>query len=99
MKTKHFLVTLSILGSLLMVAPNALASTSSVCNAVFCDNPQPNSIFNQNPDRPLDRTPAPSLGPVCSVFTDWKVAVVIAIVADRLNVSYIYTLVPTLICR
>lgn len=79
--------------------PAASAASSSSCNSVACENPQPSSIFGDIQDRPLDRNPAPSLGPVCSVVNDWKAQVVIAVVGHVLKVSLIYTLVPIVICR
>jgi hypothetical protein len=88
------ITTTSIIGQ-----PGAEAAGSSICNSVSCDNPQVSTVFGGNQDRTLDRIPAPSLGPVCSVVNDWKVVVVTAVVANILKVSFVYTLIPTVVCR
>jgi hypothetical protein len=77
----------------------AEAAGSSICNSVSCDNPQLSTNFGGIQDRPLDQSPAPSLGPICSIVNDWKTQVVIAIVGHVLKVSLVYTLTPIVICR
>jgi hypothetical protein len=99
MKTKNFLVALAIFISSFIAQPGAEAFTNSICNSVSCDNPQPSTAFDRFQDRPLDRSPAPSLGPICSVVNDWKVVVITTLVGKILNVNVVYTLIPTLICR
>jgi len=83
----------------IVAQPGAVAAGSSICNSASCDNPQQSTVFGGNQDRPLDRSPAPSLGPVCSVISDWKAQVVITIVGHLLKVSLVYTLTPIVICR
>jgi hypothetical protein len=83
----------------IVAQPGAVAAGSSICNSVSCDNPQQSTIFGGIQDRPLDRSPAPSFGPICNIVNDWKTQVVIAVVGHVLKVSLVYTLTPILICR
>jgi hypothetical protein len=95
----YLLLATLICSSLTIAQPGAVAASSSICNSVSCDNPQVSTIFGQSTDRPLDRSPAPSLAPICEIASDWKVVVITAVVANILKVSFVYTLVPTVVCR
>jgi hypothetical protein len=94
-----FLLAALITTTSIISQPAAVAAGSSICNSVSCDNPQQSTVFGGIQDRPLDRTPAQSLGPICTVVNDWKTQVVIAIVGHVLKVSLVYTLTPIVICR
>lgn len=89
------LISMSIISS----QSGALAAGSTICNSASCDNPQQSTVFGNIQDKPLDRSPAPSLETVCNVVNDWKTQVVIAVVGHVLKVSLVYTLTPIVICR
>ena len=90
------LIVLIISASSIASLPGAEASSSSVCNSVSCDNPQPQMVFGQTPAQNFNR-PAPIN--VCEVLNNWKVDTVIQVVGGLLKVNWVYTLVPSLVCH
>jgi hypothetical protein len=93
----YLLLAVLMSSSLTIAQPGAVAASSSICNSVSCDNPQPSPFFDQSHDRPLDRSSSPVN--VCSIFNNWKVEAVIQIVGGLLKVYWTYTLVPSVVCH
>ena len=83
----------------IVAQPGAVAAGSSICNSASCDNPQQSTVFGGIQDRQLVRSPAPTLGPICSVVNDWRVQVITAVVGKILKVEFVYTLIPIVVCR
>ena len=90
------LISAALISVPILIPVTANAASSSVCNAAYCDNPQPPTVFGQNPDRNLNR-PAPIS--ICEVLNNWKVDAVIQDVGGVLKVNWVYTLVPSVVCH
>lgn len=90
------LLSAALISIPILIPGSASAASSSICNSSACDNPQPPTVFGQNPDRNLSR-PAPIT--VCEVLNNWKVDAVIQVVGGLLKVNWVYTFVPSVVCH
>jgi hypothetical protein len=95
-KIGFLLVAVVILAGSINAQQSALAVSSSICNSVACDNPQPTSIFEHVQDVPLNR---PASVNVCEVLNNWKVDAVIQVIGGLLKVNWVYTLIPGVVCH
>lgn len=93
---EKILISAMLISVPIFIPVSASAASSSICNSASCDNPQPPTVFGQNPDRNLNR-PAPIN--VCEVLNNWKVDAVIQVVGGVLKVNWVYTLIPSLVCH